>query len=438
MFAAFIGGAATLLIPLAPVSFAIPFLVTSGVLTALGIVLYNVTAISLIQTLTPDRLLGRANASRRWIVWGTIPLGSLSGGALSTAIGVRPTLFVGTIGASFCFLFLLAKPLRSITDAAAIRSTEPVPLLDDAMLGLREPVRRGLARYPDPVPELPEMEAWRRALNDPVSAFPVAKAGPAHIATLKTFDPPLAALEGRRLAGVERRGKRLLFPTDDGELVLLVHLMTAGRLKMLSAGEAGPKTPAFALGFEGGSKLVLTENARKKRAGVWLLTPEAAAAEVAHLGPEALGLDATELAEILRRKAHRLHPLLRDQRAIAGIGRAWANEILHTAKLSPYALSTDLSDDEVARLAAAMNEELERGLELRERGASNERTYRVHNRLGQPCHVCGTPIAQIDFEEHTIYYCPECQTGGRVLKDRRMSRLCSGSDILGAWRRSLT
>jgi formamidopyrimidine-DNA glycosylase len=273
------------------------------------------------------------------------------------------------------------------------------------------------------VPELPEMEAWRRALNDPVSAFPVAKAGPAHIATLKTFDPPLTALEGRRLSGAERRGKRLLFPTDDGELVLLVHLMTAGRLKMLKAGEAGPKTPAFALGFEDGSKLVLTENARKKRAGVWLLTPESAEEELAHLGPEALGLDATALAEILRRESHRLHPLLRDQRAIAGIGRAWANEILHTAKLSPYALSADLSDEEVARLAAAMNEELERGLELRERGADNEHTYRVHNRLGQPCHVCGTQIAQIDFEEHTIYYCPECQTGGRVLKDRRMSRL---------------
>jgi len=267
------------------------------------------------------------------------------------------------------------------------------------------------------------MEAWRRQLDDPVSAFPVAKAGPAHIATLKTFDPPLAALEGRRFRGVERRGKRLLLPTDDGGLVLLVHLMTAGRLKMLGAGETGPKTPAFAVAFEGGSKLVLTENARKKRAGVWLLTPEAAGAEVAHLGPEALGLEAAALGAILRRDARRLHPLLRDQRAIAGIGRAWANEILHTAKLSPYALSTDLSDDEVARLAAAMNEELARGLELRERGASDEKTYRVHNRLGRPCHVCGTPIAQIDFEEHTIYYCPGCQTGGRVLKDRRMSRL---------------
>jgi formamidopyrimidine-DNA glycosylase len=273
------------------------------------------------------------------------------------------------------------------------------------------------------MPELPEMEAWRRQLDEPVTAFPVAKAGPAHIATLKTFDPPIAALEGRRFRGAERRGKRLLFPTEDGELVLLVHLMTAGRLKFLRAGEKGPKTPAFALEFQGGSRLVLTENARKKRAGVWLLTPEGAEAELAHLGPEALGLGSERLGEILRSDSRRLHALLRDQRLVAGIGRAWANEILHTAKLSPYALSRDLDEEEVERLAAAIDEELERGLELRERGASDEKTYRVHRRLGEPCYVCGVPIAQVDFEEHTIYYCPTCQTGGRVLKDRRLSRL---------------
>lgn len=273
------------------------------------------------------------------------------------------------------------------------------------------------------MPELPEMEAWRRQLNDPVSAFPIAQAGPAHIATLKTFDPPLDALEGRHFSGAERRGKRLLFPTDDGELVLLVHLMTAGRLKSLRAGEKGPKTPAFALEFQGGSKLVLTENARKKRAGVWLLTPDTAEAELAHLGPEALGLGPERLGEIVHGESRRLHALLRDQRLVAGIGRAWANEILHSAKLSPYALSGELDDEEVERLAAAVDSELERGLELREAGASDEKTYRVHRRLGEPCHVCGTPIAQVDFEEHTIFYCPACQTGGRVLKDRRLSRL---------------
>jgi formamidopyrimidine-DNA glycosylase len=273
------------------------------------------------------------------------------------------------------------------------------------------------------MPELPEMEAWRRRLAEPVSAFPVARAGPAHIATLKTFDPPLSALEGRRFRGAERRGKRLLFPTDDGELVLLVHLMTAGRLKTLAQGAAAPKSPAFQLEFTGGSKLVLTEAGKRKRAGVWLLTPADAQAELAHLGPEALGLGAEALARIVHGESRRLHALLRDQHLIAGIGRAWANEILHEARLSPYALSADLDDEEVERLAAAIDSELARGLELRERGASDERTYRVHRRLGEPCHVCGTPIARVDFEEHTIYYCSTCQTGGRVLKDRRLSRL---------------
>src|SRR5881296_1065303 len=259
------------------------------------------------------------------------------------------------------------------------------------------------------------MEAWRRALTDPVSAFPIAKAGPAHIATLKTFDPPLSALEGRQLAGADRRAKRLLFPTTDGDLVVLVHLMTAGRLKYLKAGEAGPKTPAFQLVFEGGARLVLTEAGAKKRAGVWLLNPEEAKQELAHLGPEALGLGAERLGEICAEESRRLHSLLRDQRLIAGIGRAWANEILHRARLSPYALSRDLDREEGERLAAAIDAELERGLDLRERGAGDKKTYRVHDKLGEPCYVCGTPIARVDFEEHTIYYCPECQTGGRRL-----------------------
>jgi formamidopyrimidine-DNA glycosylase len=273
------------------------------------------------------------------------------------------------------------------------------------------------------MPELPEMEAWRRQLDEPVSAFPITKAGPGHIATLKTFDPPLAVLEGRRLAGAKRRAKRLLFPTEDGEHVLLVHLMTAGRLRYLLFGEKGPKAPAFQLTFEGGARLVLTEAGHKKRAGVWLLTPEEAEAELAHLGPEALGLGADALAEICANESRRLHSLLRDQKLIAGIGRAWANEILHTAKLSPYALSTELSREEVEGLAAAIDDELSRGLELRERGANDAKTYRVHSKLGEPCFACGTPLARVDFEEHTIYYCPTCQTGGRVLKDRRLSRL---------------
>jgi formamidopyrimidine-DNA glycosylase len=273
------------------------------------------------------------------------------------------------------------------------------------------------------MPELPEVEAWRRSLDERLHDAVVARAGPAHIATLKTFDPPLTALEGQRLAGAERRGKRLLFPVQDRDLVVLVHLMSAGRLRMVEPGGKRPKQPAFRLALEDGGELVLTEAGAKKRAGVWLLTRAAAEEELEHLGPEADAIGEVELAGILRAESRRLHSFLRDQRSLAGIGRAWANEILHTARLSPYALTTELGPEDVERLHAAIREELARGLALRERGATDAKTYRVHRRLGEPCHVCGTPLAQVDFEEHTIFYCPDCQTGGRVLKDRRLSRL---------------
>jgi len=273
------------------------------------------------------------------------------------------------------------------------------------------------------VPELPEVEAWRRQLDPLVRRSPIEQAGPAHIATLKTFDPPLSALEGEGLRGVERRAKRFLLPTDDDELVVLVHLMSAGRLKYVASGAKGAKTPIFRLRFADGGELQLTEAGSKKRAGVWLLRPEAAAAELAHLGPEANELAVEDVARILASDSRRLHSLLRDQRLIAGIGRAWANEILWAARLSPYALSTQVDDEETERLASAIASEMERGLELRLAGANDEKTYRVHNKLDRPCERCGTPIARVDFEEHTIYYCPQCQTEGRVLKDRRLSRL---------------
>jgi formamidopyrimidine-DNA glycosylase len=273
------------------------------------------------------------------------------------------------------------------------------------------------------MPEFPEVEALRRALDDPVRASPIEKAGPAHVATLKTFDPPLKDLEGRRFAGAERRGKNLLFPTEDGELVLHIHLMSAGRVRLLRTGEKQPKAPAFKLSFLDGSTLVLTEGGPKKRAKVGVYTPAAIEEELAHLGPEAYGLGDERLGEILASDTRRLHAFLRDQRSVAGIGRAWANEILLTAKLSPYALTTDLEPAEVKRLSDAIDSELARGLELRERGASDKTAYRIHNRLGEPCPVCGTPIARVDFDEHTIYYCATCQTEGRILKDRRLSRL---------------
>jgi formamidopyrimidine-DNA glycosylase len=273
------------------------------------------------------------------------------------------------------------------------------------------------------MPELPEVEAWRRQLDPLVRRSPIEQAGPAHIATLKTFDPPLKALEGEGFCAVERRAKRFLLPTDDGELVVMVHLMSAGRLRYVPQGGKGAKTPVFRVRFVDGGELQLTEAGSKKRAGVWLLRPEAVRAELAHLGPEANELEREDVARILGSDSRRLHSLLRDQRLIAGIGRAWANEILWTARLSPFALSSQVDADELERLTAAIRTELDRGLELRLAGANDEKTYRVHNKLGAPCERCGTPLARVDYDEHTIFYCSTCQTGGRVLKDRRLSRL---------------
>jgi formamidopyrimidine-DNA glycosylase len=273
------------------------------------------------------------------------------------------------------------------------------------------------------MPELPEVEAWVRELDPLVSAASIERAGPAHVATLKTADPRLSTLEGRRLAGARRRGKNLLFPTEDDELVLRVHLMSAGRLRYLKPGAKGPKSPMFRLRFSGGGELILTEGGKKKRAGVWLATPDQLDADLSHLGRDALELDAAALGEILGRERRQLHPLLRDQRAIAGIGRAHANEILLRARLSPFKSSTELETAEIEGLAATIEEDLERALDLRLRGKGDKDVYLVHNRLGEPCPQCGTPIARVDFEEHTIYYCPSCQTHGKLLKDRRLSRL---------------
>jgi formamidopyrimidine-DNA glycosylase len=199
--------------------------------------------------------------------------------------------------------------------------------------------------------------------------------------------------------------------------------MSAGRLRYLTAGAKGPKSPMFRLRFSDGGELVLTEAGKKKRAGVWLVTPEQLDDDLAHLGPDALDLDQASLGEILGRERRQLHPLLRDQRAIAGIGRAHANEILLRARLSPFKASTELSPDEIERLATVIHDNLSEALELRERGKGDKDVYVIHDRLGEPCPQCGTPIARVDFEEHTIYYCPSCQTGGRLLKDRRLSRL---------------
>ena len=221
----------------------------------------------------------------------------------------------------------------------------------------RATAQRAYAR----VPELPEVEAWVRALDPPVLGAPVARAGPAHIATLKTFDPPLRDARGpaarRRARGA---ASDLLFPTDDGELVLRIHLMSAGRIRYLPPGAKGPKTPAFRLALRGRRRSSCSPRpARRSAPASGSTTPEQLEAELAHLGPDALGLGAGAAAtRSSRGDNRRLHSLLRDQRALAGIGRAHANEILHRAQLSPFALSSQLDDEEIERLAPAIDEDL--------------------------------------------------------------------------------
>ncbi len=273
------------------------------------------------------------------------------------------------------------------------------------------------------MPELPEVEAWVRELDPLVGLAPVESARAEHIATLKSFDPPPSALAGRLLGGARRRGKNLLLPTDTGDLTLRVHLMSAGRLRYHAPGGKPPKTSMFRVRFADGGQLVLTEAGKHRRAGVWLLRPDALEAELGHLGPDALGLDAAALRPVLQAARRQLHPLLRDQRALTGIGRAHANEILWRARLSPFRMSTDLDEAEIETLATAIDEDLTRALDLRIAGKGDAAVYLVHGRFGTPCPRCGDILRRVDFEEHTITYCATCQTGGRVLKDRRMSRL---------------
>jgi formamidopyrimidine-DNA glycosylase len=277
------------------------------------------------------------------------------------------------------------------------------------------------------MPELPELEAFVIAQRDALTAEPVAAVPVAHFATTKTIDPPLATLAGQRFTALGRRAKRLLFTAEDGN-TLVVHLMSAGRL---AVGAKRLKTAMLVVEFESGRELMMSESGHKRRAGVWLLRPDALAAALAHIGPEPLdpAFTSDALAAALRERPHQLHAFLRDQRAIAGIGRAFANEILHAAMLSPYQRSATLSDEELTRLHAAITGVLgaavERLVPLSGSGLTTkaDRGYAVHDRLGEPCPRCGEAIRRVSFDEHTVFYCPACQTGGRVLADRRLSRL---------------
>jgi formamidopyrimidine-DNA glycosylase len=279
------------------------------------------------------------------------------------------------------------------------------------------------------MPELPEVEITARRIGAAVAGATIESALAPGINVLKTFDPPLGALEGRAVEGVRRRGKHLIVDASGG-LSVLVHLMSAGRLQLFDK-RAGPRdrTSRLLLALEDGRELRLREFGTKQRA--WAKVLEAAAVEeddaIATLGPEAWP-DPPPFEELLV-APRPLHSLLRDQHVIAGIGRSWVDEILWTAQLSPFKRGDDLVPLEAARLRDAAVQCLGAALDHYEHVIELPipdklpMPLQVHRRQGEPCPRCGTTLEAVHYEDYVMTYCPACQTEGRVLKDRRLSRL---------------
>jgi formamidopyrimidine-DNA glycosylase len=279
------------------------------------------------------------------------------------------------------------------------------------------------------MPELPEVEITVRRLDATLRGTEVESAAAPGMNVMKTFDPPLEALSGHELTAVRRIGKMPL--VEFGDLALLIHLMSAGRIRVFDKrASKKDRSSRVLLRLAGGGELRLREFGTKQRAWAKLLPRDAVGDDeaVATLGPEAWPPPPLEvLAEAIDKPRH-LHPLLRHQRDIAGIGRSWVDEILWEARLSPFRQGAELDDEEVVRLHAALHV-LGDAIDHYEEVVGDElpdklpMPLRVHKREGEPCPRCGTPIEAVFFSEHQTNYCPKEQTGGRVLKDRRLSRL---------------
>ena len=284
------------------------------------------------------------------------------------------------------------------------------------------------------MPELPEVEALAEHLRTHATARPVARADLASMTALKTFDPPLSALTGRLVTGASRHGKFLDVHLDG--LHLVVHLSRAGWLRWHDQASAAPPKPGKGplelrvhLESVGGPGFDLTEAGTQKRLAAYVVTDPAQVPGVAALGPDALTLSRDDLAALLAGRGERLKTLLADQRTLAGIGNAYSDEILHTARLSPFATASKLDEESVDRLHAAMAAVLATAVEravgqdaARLKGEKRS-GMRVHARTGLPCPVCGDTVREVSFAERSFQYCPTCQTGGRTLADRRLSRL---------------
>lgn len=284
------------------------------------------------------------------------------------------------------------------------------------------------------MPELPEVQALRVFLDDHLVGKEIARVLPLAISVLKTYDPPVSALEGATVTGVTRHGKFL--DIGAGDLHLVTHLARAGWLQWKESFPATPPRPgkgplALRVVLAAGDGFDLTEMGTTKRLSVHLVRDPAEVPGVARLGPDPLdeAFDREAFAALLAGERRRIKGALRDQALIAGIGNAYSDEILHVARMSPFKLTANLSEDDVTTLYTALRTTLtdavERssGLEAGKLKAEKKSGMRVHGRTGLPCPVCGDTILEVSFSDSSLQYCPTCQTGGKPLADRRLSRL---------------
>ncbi|HEY2160901.1 MAG TPA: DNA-formamidopyrimidine glycosylase family protein [Solirubrobacteraceae bacterium] len=277
------------------------------------------------------------------------------------------------------------------------------------------------------MPELPEVEITARLLDAALSGAEVESALAPGVNALKTFDPPLSALEGQKFTWVRRRGKLFVLELDGG-MALVIHLMSAGRLQLFDTrASLRDRTSRLLVRLTDGRELRLREFGTRQRAWVKVIRMSEPEDTLEELGYEAWP-DPPDLIELLD-EPRPLYALLRDQHVIAGIGRSWVDEILHTARLSPFKRGSDLEQDEANRLRTAMMRVLGGAIETYERELTLPLPDKlpmpltVHRRNGEPCPRCGDQLEAVFYEDYVMCYCPACQTDGRVLKDRRLSRL---------------
>jgi formamidopyrimidine-DNA glycosylase len=275
------------------------------------------------------------------------------------------------------------------------------------------------------VPELPEVQAQAERLTAAFAGAELEGFRALTFTALKTVVPSPEAAVGRPLEAVDRYGKYLL--VRFAPVTFVVHLMQGGRLEPDEKQSTKPRGGLARWCFADGSAVLLSEQSKEKRAGVWVVEGELTTqAPLLGLGPDAASLDEAELSAALAGPSMRIHGLLRDQRRLAGIGRRLANEICHRARISPFASSGKLSGDEVARLLEAIHDCIDESLAAeRERTAmskSADRVGAVHHRTGEPCPVCGDTVRAVEYSSYTVNYCPTCQTGGKILADNTTSK----------------